>query len=71
MEWIVLFALSVLVAIGFNFVQPRVMASQNPYAIKLQSSYAGKTLATALIFLLVIYAAATVLTVAGERPSLP
>jgi branched-subunit amino acid permease len=71
MEWIVLFALSVLVAIGFNFGYPRVAASTNPYAMKLQSSYAGKTLATALVFFLAIYAAAIVLTVAGERPSLP
>lgn len=56
MEFLVFFAFSILAAIGFNAVNPRVMATkwaQDPRA----AGYVGRTLFTGVSFFIVLIAA--------------
>ena len=49
MEWVAVAALSIIVAIISNFATPYVSGSKNTTVVKLQTSYAGRTLMTALV----------------------
>jgi hypothetical protein len=56
-EFIAVFALAVVVAILFNWGQPKLFASQNASLVKWQGNYAGKTLMTAAVIFAAIVAA--------------
>lgn len=65
MEFVLFFAFSVLAAIGFNALNPKIMATkwaQDPRA----AGYAGRTLFTAVSFFLVLIAAGFVVGLADK-----
>ena len=57
-EFVAVFALAVVVAILFNYGQPKLFASQNASLAKWQANYAGKTLMTAAVIFAAIVVAA-------------
>lgn len=65
MKWIMLLALSALAAIGFNYVNPKIMG--NAKTASLQTSYAGRTALTTGAFFAVLVAAGLVLGVVANR----
>jgi len=68
MELVLLFALSVIVAIFYNWGAPRFMASQ--FGARFSGNYAMSTLGTALVFFAAIWLTAIVLARAGKEPAL-
>lgn len=69
MELILLFALSVIAAIGFNYGSPRFAASK--FGQRFVGSYFKVTLGTAIVFFVAIYGSALILSAIGESPRLP
>jgi hypothetical protein len=69
MEYVLLFAFSVLVALGFNFAGPRFSASS--FGTRFQSSYARRTLGTAIVLFVAIVVASFVMSAAYKKPMLP
>ena len=68
-ELFMLFIMAIVVAILFNWGSPKFYASN--IGSRFGSSYAGHTLATAIVFFAVIWVSAYTLSMVGERPSLP
>jgi hypothetical protein len=69
MELVLLFAMSVIVAILFNFGSAKLAASS--LGPRFTGSYAMVTLGTALVFFLAIFAAAYAMKAIGKEPTLP
>lgn len=70
MEWIFFGIFSVIAALLYNFIYPKITAmswAQTPSA----SSYAGKTLVTALAFFVVLIAAGFIMSaVIGKKATI-
>lgn len=68
-----LFVFSVLFAMVFNYGGPKFMSFllSKPYVSKYGSSYAGKTLLTAITVFVFLVAVSVVMSFAGQRPKLP
>jgi hypothetical protein len=69
MQILLLFALSVIVAILFNYGTPRFAATN--FGKRFVGSYTRVTLGTAIIFFLAIYGSALLLSVVSSEPRLP
>jgi hypothetical protein len=69
MFFVMILALSIVVAILFNFGAPRVASSK--FGKYFVGSYIRATLGTALVFFLAIYVASLLMSAIGERASLP
>jgi hypothetical protein len=69
MEFVLIFVLSLLVAMITNHVGPRFYAST--YGSKYRDSYAGKTVTTALVIFVAIVAASFIMSAAYKKPTLP
>jgi hypothetical protein len=64
MEVLLVLALSMIVAMGFNYAQPKIFAM--PSLAKYQTSYAGKTFFTGAVIFLAILAAGYLFKAVGE-----
>lgn len=69
MEWVLFGVLSILAAILFNFVNPKILAS--PSTTGLQASYAGKTLLTGAAFFVVLLVAAFIMSMVDGGAEIP
>jgi hypothetical protein len=69
MEFVLLAAMAVIVAILFNFGSAKLAASS--LGPKFQGSYAMVTLGTALVIFLAIIASAYAMKAIGKEPTLP
>lgn len=65
-ELFLLGILAIIVAILFNWGSPRFAATS--WGARFQGSYAGRTVATALVFFLAIWVGAFALAKVGESP---
>jgi len=68
-ELLMLLIFSIVVAILFNWGSPRFYASS--VGNRFGSTFPGHTLATAVVFMGVIWAAAFIFSAVGRKPALP
>jgi hypothetical protein len=69
MELLLLFALSVIVAIIFNWGSPKFAATS--VGQRFVGSYLRVTLGTAIVFFIAIYGSALLLSAISKNPRLP
>jgi hypothetical protein len=69
MELVLLFVLSIIVAILFNWGQPRFMATS--LGGRFGGNFAGQTLMTAIVFFAAIWVASVALSAVDKSPRLP
>lgn len=69
MEYVLILALSALVAMFTNYAGPKFSASK--YGTRFQGSYAGRTASTTLVIFVAIVAASFIMSAAYRKPSLP
>jgi hypothetical protein len=69
MELLLLFALSVIAAMAFNYGTPRFAATN--FGKRFVGSYTRVTLGTAVVFFLAIYLSALLLSAVSHQPRLP
>lgn len=69
MEFVLLFALAVIVALFANAVGPRVYATS--FGTRLQANYAGRTVSTAVVIFVALIAGAFVMSAIKEPVMLP
>lgn len=65
MEFVLLAVFATMAAIGFNWINPKILA--NSKTATLQTSYAGKTVLTAGAFFVVILAASFIMGAVGKK----
>lgn len=70
MEWVFFAAFSVLAAIIFNFINPKIMAMEWAQT-QSASSYIGRTLVTAASFFVVLAAAGVIMSLVAKKVALP
>jgi Zn-dependent protease len=70
---LLLFIFAVLFAMGFNYGGPRFMnyAVSKPWGQRLNGSYAGKTVLTAIMVFALLVGVSLVMSAVKEKPALP
>lgn len=70
MEWVFFGAFSVLAAVIFNYVNPKIMSMQWAQT-QGAASYFGKTLVTAVSFFVVLTLAGVLMSLVSRKAQLP